>query len=94
MTYEQFEKTFKNKELTPPIIIDENGCLDILTRITGKHLTTLDDCRTGEFQNISLYEIPEERKLFDITTVRNCIRDMSLVPYEEKHIYILRSIDT
>ena len=34
-----------------------------------------------------------KRQLFDITTVINCIRDISLKPYAGKQIYILRSID-
>ncbi len=93
MIHDQFIKTFSADVSTPPIIIDENGCLELLTQITGKHLISLDECRGGEFSFISLYEIPEDKKLFDITTVRNCIRDISLKPYAGKQIYILRSID-
>jgi hypothetical protein len=94
MNQEQILHLFKKDSTTPPIIIDEVWCLNILTHITGFHLTSLDECRTGEFSTISLYEIPEDKKLFDIATIRAFIRDMSLVPYDEKHIYVLRWIDT
>jgi hypothetical protein len=93
MIYKQFISLFEKDTATPPIIIDENSCLEILSTITGKHLTDLDECRTSDISTISLYEIQEDKKLFDITTVRHCIRDISLIPYEWKHIYILRWID-
>lgn len=94
MKYEKFVKSFRNPDGVPPLIIDERGCLEILTEITGHHLTSLDECRTGEIANVYLYDIPEERKMFDITTVRKCIDDLGLIPYEGKNIYILRAIDT
>lgn len=92
--YEKFIKSFENPDGVPPIIIDEIGCIQVLTLITGNHITSLDECRTGEMKNIYLYEIAEDKKLFDIATVRKCISDLSLIPYSGKNIYVLRSIDT
>ena len=45
-------------------------------------------------QNIFLYGIPEEKQHLDIVTVRKCIADMGLRPYEGKNIAILRDFDT
>ena len=89
MIHDQIIKTFSADLSTPPIIIDENGCLELLTQITGKHLISLDECRGGEFSFISLYEIPEDKKLFDITTVRNCIRDISLKQGDKARVEVL-----
>ena len=32
--------------------------------------------------NVFIYDIPEDKKEFSIITVRECIRDIDLMPYE------------
>lgn len=44
--------------------------------------------------NMFTYDIPEDKKEFNIETVRRCITDIDLMPYEGKHIYILRHFST
>ena len=44
--------------------------------------------------NVFTYDIPEDKKEFNIETVRRCITDIDLMPYEGKHIYILRHFST
>lgn len=94
MIFDQFITQFHSEQPIMPIIIDEKGCLELITSISKVHVSGFDECKTWEIEYVSLYEIPEEKKLFDILTVRNFLRDASLVPYHGKHIYILKDIDT
>jgi len=40
------------------------------------------------------YDIPEDKKQFDIGTTRSFIADISIKPYSGNSIYILKNFDT
>lgn len=79
---------------TTPIIIDENGALSVLSSYLWQEISSFDEIQTGDFPWLFLYGIPEEKQHFDILTVRKCIADMSLEPYEGKNFAILRDFHT
>ena len=83
----------KSESLTP-IIIDELGAEQLLQGITNVDLISISEYALDTTLGISLYSIPEDKKLFDIATVLRFIKDVSLIPYEKRHIYILHGIDT
>ncbi len=93
MIYTQYQISYRGTWSVTPVIIDEDGCLDLLIQITGQDVATLDECQQAMVSHVSLYDIPEGKKLFDIGTIRRFIQDLELIPYESRHIYILRSID-
>lgn len=66
----------------------------ILSEYTKKHIISYEELAQENIENISIYDIPEDKKEFNIETVRHCILDIELRPYEGKHIYILRHFDT
>ena len=77
-----------------PAMIGEAGIFSLLSTITGQHIMSYDDLIDASVSNIFVYDIPEDKKEFNIETVRKCIIDIELMPYEWKHIYILRHFDT
>lgn len=77
-----------------PLIIDMRWAILLLERLTNRSMESLEAYREEATLGISLYSRPEDKKLFDISTVQTFIRDIALIPYEKKHIYILRDIDT
>lgn len=79
---------------TTPSMIDESNILILLSRITGKQLLSYEELIDENIVNIYLYDIPEDKKEFNIETVRRCIIDIELRPYKWKNIYILRYFDT
>jgi hypothetical protein len=68
--------------------------LNILSWVTGYHLTSYEDIIELGSSQILLYDIPEDKKEFNIETVRQCIVAINLAPYTGKHISILRHFDT
>lgn len=77
-----------------PSLMSEANILLFLTKITNHHITSYEDLIEFSITNVSIYDIPEEKKEFNIETVRKCIIDIELKPYTWKHIYILRHFDT
>jgi DNA polymerase III delta prime subunit len=81
-------------ESTTPSIMSEANILLFLTKITNHHITSYEDLIEFNITNVSIYDIPEDKKEFNIETVRKCIIDIELKPYTWKHVYILRHFDT
>lgn len=79
---------------TTPAIISESNIFLLLSEYTKKHIISYEEVFEENMSNVSIYDIPEDRKEFSIETVRNCIIEIELRPYEGKHIYILRHFDT
>jgi hypothetical protein len=77
-----------------PVMMDESSIFVLLSGITGQHLLSYIELAEANITNISIYDIPEDKKEFNIETVRRCIVDIELRPYEWKHIYILRHFST
>jgi hypothetical protein len=90
----QYLSSFKNQNSTIPLIISRDRIYEILESFTGIMPESLEQIQTGEFPQVFFYGIAEEKKHFDIATVRKCIQDMSLKPYEGKNLYILMDVDT
>ncbi len=77
----------------PPIIIDQSWCELFLQSIWNEDHESLEAWTESKPNEISLYKIAEDKKLFDIETVKWLLRDISLIPYGKKHIYLLENID-
>lgn len=77
-----------------PAMIDELSIFLMLSRITGEHIISYEDLIEANIPYIFVYDIPEDKKEFNIETVRKCIIDIGLLPYSWKNIYILRHFDT
>lgn len=83
-----------SEDSTTPVMIDESSIFLVLSWITGQHLISYEELAEASIGNIFTYDIPEEKKEFNIETVRWCIADIELKPYEWKNIYILRHFST
>jgi hypothetical protein len=94
MTPDRYIQSIKSTESTISAMADEMTILQILSWVTGYHLTSYEDIIELGNSQISLYDIPEEKKEFNIETVRQCIAAISLAPYTGKNISILRHFDT
>ncbi len=77
-----------------PVMMDESTIFLLVSGVTGLHLLSYSELIEANISNISLYDIPEDKKEFNIETVRRCIIDIELRPYIWKHLYILRHFDT
>lgn len=55
---------------TTPSMIDEANILRLLSTITGVHLLSYEELIDENRVNIYVYDIPEDRKEFNIETVR------------------------
>ncbi len=64
-----------------PAMIDELSIFLILSRITGEHIISYEDLIEANIPYIFVYDIPEDKKEFNIETVRKCIIDIGLLPY-------------
>ena len=64
-----------------PSLMNEANILLFLTKITNHHITSYEDLIEFNITNVSIYDIPEEKKEFNIETVRKCIIDIELKPY-------------
>ncbi len=65
-----------------PVMMDESSIFVLLSGITGQHLLSYIELAEANITNISIYDIPEDKKEFNIETVRRCIVDIELRPYE------------
>ena len=63
-------------------MIDQAGIFSLLSALTGDHIMSYDDLIEASVSNIFVYDIPEDKKEFNIETVRKCIIDIELMPYE------------
>lgn len=79
---------------TTPVMMDESSIFLVLSWITKQHLLSYEELIEANISNIFTYDIPEDKKEFNIETVRSCIIDIELKPYEWKNIYILRHFST
>ncbi len=77
-----------------PVIIDELTALECVKYFSGTHITSLEECKTGNFSNIFFYEKAEDKKQFSIADTRRFLDEVSLQPYTEKALYILSGFDT
>ncbi len=67
---------------TTPSMIDESGILSLISSITKQQLLSYDELIDANIMNVSIYDIPEDKKEFNIETVRRCIIDIELRPYQ------------
>ncbi len=87
-------KTVQSVNASTPAMMDEMSIFMLLSRITGYHIMSYEDLIGTNALNIFTYDIPEDKKEFNIETVKRCIMEMELLPYEGKNIYILRHFST
>ena len=86
--------SMNEEKWTTPAIISESNIFLLISEYHKKHIISYEELSEENLDNISIYDIPEDRKEFNIETIRKCIVDIELRPYEGKHIYILRHFDT
>ncbi len=84
-----------SEKSTLPIIIDEQSALEVVRFFSGIHVTTLEECTNGSIPGVSLYEkdLEEDKKHLSVKDIRRWLSDIAEIPYEKKHIYILRDFD-
>ena len=87
-------KTVKSESPSTPAMLDEMSIFQLLSQFTGQHIMSYEELIDAHVMNVFIYDIPEDKKEFSITTTRECIRDIDLIPYEWKNIYILRHFST
>lgn len=74
--------------------MDGEQILEVISRTSQETLLTFDEVISANLTSVTLYDIPEWKKEFNIETARQCIIDISLAPYVGKHLYILRHFDS
>lgn len=79
---------------TTPVMMDESSILILIQSITKEDILSYEELILANITNIFVYDIPEDKKEFNVETVRKFISDIELQPYIWKHIYILRHFDT
>lgn len=77
-----------------PAMMNESSIFLLISSITKQHIVSYEELIEANISNIFVYDIPEDKKEFNIETVRQCILDIDLMPYEWKNIYILRHFST
>lgn len=87
-------ETVKSENPSTPAMLDEMSIFTLLSWVTGLHIMSYEELIEANVMNVFVYDIPEDKKEFSITTTRECIRDIDLMPYEWKNIYILRHFST
>ena len=83
-----------SEEPTTPVLMDESSIFLFLSGFTKEHILSYEELIEASISQVYTYDIPEDKKEFNIETVRRCIIDIELRPYEWKNIYILRHFDT
>jgi hypothetical protein len=74
--------SIRSSSASTPAIMDESSVFLLLSEITGQHILSYAELIEANISNISLYDIPEDKKEFNIETVRRAIVDIELRPYE------------
>ena len=89
------ERMLQSANTAIPVILDEDSALEAVWLFSGIHVSSLDECISGNIPWVSLYEknIEEDKKHLSVKDIRRWISDISAIPYEKKHIYILRDFD-
>ena len=75
-------ETVKSAYPSTPAMMDEMNICILLSRITGRHIMSYEDLVETNMMNIFIYDIPEDKKEFNIETVKRCTTEMELKPYE------------
>ncbi len=91
---ETYIQSIQSKNGTTPALIGEDDILEILSIISWNQILWYEDLASIKMSSIFIYDIPEDKKEFNIETARKCITDMELRPYEWKNIFVLRHFDT
>ncbi len=78
-----------------PLILDEDSCIEAIQLFSGIHITSLDECISENIPWVSLYEkdSAEDKKHLSVKDIRRWLWAIAEIPYEKKHIYILRDFD-
>lgn len=84
----------KSPQASTPAMMNEVSVFTFIQGFTGEDILSYEELIAANITNIFVYDIPEDKKEFNIETVRKCINDIELQPYEWKHVYILRHFDT
>lgn len=89
-----FHKIITSNSRSIPLLIDEDWALSCIREFLGADdVFSIDDCKTGNFPNVYLYEKEEERTYITVNVIREWIRDLAEKPYTGKNIFILRYFD-
>ncbi|MBS9783882.1 hypothetical protein KGV55_00880 [Candidatus Gracilibacteria bacterium] len=97
MSQNQLKKYIQSIQSNSPTIsasMNENTLLYTINTLFNKDISSLDEINSQGIHSVFIYDIPEGKKEFNVDTVRKCIIDTEMKPYEGKHIFILRHFDT
>ncbi len=77
------------------MVLDEDSAIEAVTIFSWLHITSLDECISGNIPGVSFYEkdTKEDKKHLSVKDIRRWLSDISEIPYEKKHIYLLRDFD-
>ncbi len=62
--------------------MDENALLYTINTLFNKDISSLDEINNQGLHSVFTYDIPEGKKEFNVETVRKCIADTEMKPYE------------
>lgn len=71
-----------SEEPTTPVLMDESSIFLFLSGFTKEHILSYEELIEASISQVYTYDIPEDKKEFNIETVRRCIIDIELRPYE------------
>lgn len=83
-----------SKNPTIPAIMDEYSCLALINEIYEKNFEKISEAKTENLKNFYYFGIEDDKKQFNIKTVREAISLSALAPYEGKNIFIFDEFDT
>lgn len=66
---------------TTPVMMDESSILILIQSITKEDILSYEELILANITNIFVYDIPEDKKEFNVETVRKFISDIELQPY-------------
>lgn len=72
----------RSESPSTPAMMDEMSIFTLIASVTGEHIMSYEELIEANITHIFTYDIPEDKKEFSITTIRECIRDIDLMPYE------------
>jgi glycerol-3-phosphate responsive antiterminator len=80
--FRHYLTSVKSRSSLIPTILSKEKIFDVVEAFSGILPESIEQIQEGDFSQVLLYGIAEEKKHFDIATVRKLIQDMSLKPYE------------
>lgn len=92
--YKNYIQSFEDEKAPLPTIMNESTTLEILNTYFHTNAGSIEEMQSIGIHNIFLYTIADNKKQFDIATIRKAQQEMALKPFIWKNFYIFRDFDT